>query len=156
MNMMKSAAALRDQGYLNVMASTDPGVVVLVSDDPAIAEKLQPVCDFLDLRTEFVSSGQDLLTLLRAQHPIAVISDIDGEEQDGFHTMKIVADYHRDLPVFMLTNGDPVLMGAADAVQEVCGLTSVAQSSGAPLAAELVPFLFGAGRRAGCMRLVPI
>jgi CheY-like chemotaxis protein len=156
MNMIKSAAALRDQGYLSALASADQGVVVLVSDDPAIAEKLQPVCDFLELRTECVSSGQDLLTMLRSQHPIAVISDIEGEEQDGFHTMKVVADYHRDLPVFMLTDGDPILMGAADAVQEVCGLTSVAQSTGAPLATELVPFLFGAGRRAGCMRLVPI
>lgn len=156
MNMIKSTAALRDQAYLSAMASTDQGVVVLVSDDPAIAEKLQPVCDFLELRTEFVSSGQDLLTMLRSQHPIAVISDIEGEEQDGFHTMKVVADYHRDLPLFMLTDGDPVLMGAADAVQELCGLTWVAQSTGAPLAAELVPFLFGAGRRAGCMRLVPI
>ncbi len=156
MNMMKSTAALRDQGYLSAMASNDQGVVVLVSDDPAIAEKLQPVCDFLELRTQCVSSGQDLLTTLHAQHPIAVIGDIEGEEQDGFHTMKVVADYHRDLPVFMLTDGDPILMGATDAVQEVCGLTSVAQSSGAPLATELVPFLFGAGRRAGCMRLVPI
>jgi CheY-like chemotaxis protein len=154
--MLKSTAALRDQGYLSAMASTDQGVVVLVSDDPAVAEKLQPVCEFLELRAACVSSGQDLLTMLRAQHPIAVISDIEGEEQDGFHAMKIIADYHRDLPVFMLTDGDPILMGAADALQEVCGLTSVVQSSGAPLASELVPFLFGAGRRAGCMRLVPI
>jgi CheY-like chemotaxis protein len=156
MNMIKSAAALRDQGYLSAIASNSQAVVIVVSDNPAVTEKLHPVCAFLELRTECVSSGQDLLTMLRTQHPIAVISDIEGEEQDGFHTMKVVADYHRDLPLFMLTDGDPTLMGAADAVQEICGLTSVAQSSGAPLAAELVPFLFGAGRRAGCMRLVPI
>nr|WP_294577722.1 hypothetical protein [uncultured Rhodopila sp.] len=156
MNMMNSAAALREQGFLSALASACQGVVVLVSDDPAIAAKLEPVCAFLELKTECVSSGQDLLTLLRAQQPIAVISDVEGDEQDGFHTMKVVADYHRDLPVFMLTDGDPILAGATDAMQEVCGLTSVAQSSGAPLAGELVGFLFGAGRRAGCMRLVPI
>nr|WP_294530834.1 hypothetical protein [uncultured Rhodopila sp.] len=154
--MMNSTAALRDQDYLSAMATANQGVVVLISDDPAIAEKLEPVCAFLELRTQYVSSGQDLLTTLRAQQPIAVISDIEGEEQDGFHTMKVVADYHRDLPVFMLTDGDPILAGATDALQEVCGLTSVAQSSGAALAGELVSFLFGAGRRAGCMRLVPI
>jgi CheY-like chemotaxis protein len=103
-----------------------------------------------------VTSGQDLLSILHEQQPIAVISDIDGEQQDGFHTMKVIADYHRDLPVFMLTDGDPILMGATDALQELCGLTSVVQSTGSPLAGDLVPFLFGAGRRAGCMRLVPI
>ncbi len=59
MNMMKSTAALRDQSYLSALPSTDQGVVLLVSDDPDIAEKLQPLCDFLELRTECVSSGQD-------------------------------------------------------------------------------------------------
>jgi CheY-like chemotaxis protein len=156
MNMLKPTAALRDQAFLSTAAESKPGVVMVVSDDPVVAEHLQPVCAFLDLRTECVSSRQDLLTMLRTQQPIAVISDIEGEEQDGFHTMKVVADYHRDLPVFMLTEGDPILMGATDAVQEVCGLTSVVRSTGSQLAGELVSFLFTAGRRAGCMRLVPI
>jgi hypothetical protein len=47
-------------------------------------------------------------------------------------------------------------MGAADAVQEVWGLTQVSQTSAYPLAGQLVSFLFMAGRRAGCMRLVPV
>ena len=156
MNMIKPTAAPRDPGFLSAMDGSKQGVVVLVSDDPVIVEQLEPVCGFLDLRTEWVSSRQDLLTMLRTQQPIAVISDIEGEEQDGFHTMKVVADYQRDLPIFMLTAGDPMLMGATDAVQEVCGLTMVVRSSGVPLAGELVAFLFSAGRRAGCMRLVPI
>jgi CheY-like chemotaxis protein len=156
MNMIKSTAALLDRGFLSAISSPNQGVVVLVSDDPAVTDKLEPVCAFLELRAESVSSGQDLLTTLRMHQPIAVISDIDGEEQDGFHTMKVVADYQRDLPMFMLTAGDPILLGASDAVQQVCGLTSVAHSSGSPLAGELISFLFGAGRRAGCMRLVPI
>ena len=41
-------------------------------------------------------------------------------------------------------------------MQEICGLTTVTRSTGVPLAGELVSFLFSAGRRAGCMRLVPI
>jgi CheY-like chemotaxis protein len=156
MNMIKSISTSLDHGFLSAISSPNQGVVVLVSDDPDVVDKLEPVCAFLELKTEFVSSGQDLLTTLRMHQPIAVISDIDGEEQDGFHTMKVVADYQRELPIFMLTAGDPVLLGASDAVQQVCGLTSVSHSSGAPLAGELISFLFGAGRRAGCMRLVPI
>jgi DNA-binding NtrC family response regulator len=103
-----------------------------------------------------VTSGMDLLSALQQQQPIAAISDLDGEEQDGFHTMKVVADYQRELPMFMLTEGDPILMGATDAMQKVCGLTTITQSTGAPLAGELISFLFSAGRRAGRMRLVPV
>jgi PleD family two-component response regulator len=156
MNMLKSKTARHDQDFLSTMADSRHAVVVVVSDDPSVVEALEPVCAFLELRTACVSSGMDLLAMLQTQQPIAVISDIDGEEQDGFHTMKVVADYQRDLPIFMLTEGDPVLMGASDAVQEVCGLTAVAHSSGVPMAGEMISFLFSAGRRAGCMRLVPI
>jgi hypothetical protein len=56
----------------------------------------------------------------------------------------------------LLTNGDAVLMGAADAVQDIWGLTSVTRTSGFPVAGQLVGFLFNAGRRSGCMRLVPV
>src|SRR3954451_21636429 len=156
MNMIKSSAVLRDQGFLSVMAGARQGVVVVVSDDPALGDRLEPVCTFLELRPECVTSGMDLLDALQQEEPIAVIGDIECEAQDGFHTMKVVADYHRDLPVFMMTEGDPILMGATDASHEICGLTTVTRSTGAPLAGELVSFLFSAGRRAGCIRLVPI
>ncbi len=35
--------------------------------------------------------------------------------------MKQVAHYSRDLPILLLTAGDSVLMGAADAVQDAMG-----------------------------------
>ena len=87
---------------------------------------------------------------------MAIVTDVDGETQDGFHTMKQVARYNHELPILILTHGDSVLMGAADAVQSVWGLTSVTSTSAFPLAGQLVQFLFNAGRRAGCMRLIPI
>ena len=87
---------------------------------------------------------------------MAVITDVDGDDQDGFHVMKTVGRYNRELPVMLLTDGDPVLLGAADAIQDLWGLTSVTRTSGFPVAGQLVAFLFSAGRRAGCMRLVPV
>ena len=156
MYMIKSRPAPTKQESLSATAGSTQGVVIVVSDDPNMIEKLEPVCSFLELRPECVSAGMDLLITLQKQQPIAVISAIETEEQDGFHTMKVVADYHRDLPVFMLTDGDPILMGATDAMQEICGLTSVVNGSRDPLGGQLVPFLFNAGRKAGCMRLVPI
>lgn len=136
--------------------TANQGVVAVVSDNPATIEKLAPVCEFLELRMQVVSSGTDLTQALQEHCPMAVISDVDGRDQDGFHTMKQIARHSRDLPILLLTDGDQMLMGAADAVQDLWGLTSVTRTSGFPPAGQLVAFLFGAGRRSGCMRLVPI
>jgi CheY-like chemotaxis protein len=131
-------------------------VVMIVSDDPATIAHVAPVCDFLDLRVEVVSSRTDLDHALRDYQPMALVTDIDGQEQDGFHTMKQVAHYSRDLPILLLTEGNAVMMGAADAVQNIWGLSTVTSTSAFPVASQLVAFLFNAGRRAGCMRLLPV
>ena len=155
MNMIVPGNLSQDQ-FLGTIAAAMQSVIVLVSDDPVTVEKLAPVCDFLELRMEVVSAEMDLVQVLREHRPMAVISDVEGENQDGFHVMKVIARYNRDLPIMLLTDGDPMLMGAADAMQDLWGLTSVTRTSEFPAAGQLVAFLFHAGRRAGCMRLVPV
>jgi hypothetical protein len=156
MNMMVSETLTREQDFAGSVPATKPGVVAIYSDNIEIIAAMNPVCEFLDLRLEVVSAGTDLTTVLRTERPLAVISDVDGVDHDGFHVMKMVARYNLDLPLMLLTGGDQAMMGAADAVQELWGLTQVTQTSGFPLAGQLVNFLFSAGRRAGCMRLVPV
>jgi CheY-like chemotaxis protein len=156
MNMIATDTLSRDYDFPGSVAATKQGIVALFSDDPATIANLEPVCDFLDLRLEVISAGTDLLSVLRSQRPMAMISDIDGEDHDGFHVMKVVARYNPDLPILLLTGGDAALMGAADAVQDIWGLTSVTRTSAFTLAGQLVGFLFSAGRKAGCMRLVQV
>ncbi len=156
MNMIAPRTLSQDRDFPGTVAAVQQGIVVVVSDTPSTIENLAPVCEFLALRMEVVSTAADLIRALREYRPMAVIADVDGEEQDGFHALKVIARYSRDLPVMLLTGGDPVLMGAADAVQELWGLKSVTRTSGFPVAGQIVGFLFGAGRRAGCMRLVPV
>jgi CheY-like chemotaxis protein len=156
MNMIAPYALTRDYEFPGTTVTQNQGVVAIVSDDPGTIANLQPVCEFLDIKMEIVSTGTDLANVLREHRPMAVISDIECNDHDGFHVMKEIARYSRDLPILLLTGGDPVLMGAADAVQDLCGLTSVTPTSQFPMAGQLVGFLFGAGRRAGCMRLVPV
>jgi len=164
MNMIASQVLSFDRAFRVSLAAAGPGtssaprqgVVAVVSDDPATIEHLSPVCEFLDLKIEVVSSGTDLDHVLRESHPMAIVTDVEGQGQDGFHTMKQVAGYSRDLPILLLTEGDAVMMGAADAVQNVWGLTAVTSTSAFPMAGQLVAFLFNAGRRAGCMRLLPV
>ncbi len=156
MTMIASRPLSLDHTFPGTAATVKQGVVAIVSDNPQTIEQLSPVCEFLDLRIEVVPTGVDLEQILMEHRPMAVVSDVEGNEQDGFHTMKMVARYSRDLPILLLTAGDSVLMGAADAVQGLWGLTSVSSTSGFPMAGQLVQFLFSAGRRAGCMRLIPI
>ena len=156
MNMITPAHLSSETDFPGSMASVRQGVVAVVSDDPMTIGNLAPVCEFLDLRMEIVSAGVDLNQVLHVHQPMAVITDVEGKEQDGFHIMKVIARHNRELPVMLLTNGDAGLMGAADALQDLLGLTSVTRTSAFPLAGQIVGFLFSAGRRAGCMRLVPI
>jgi PleD family two-component response regulator len=156
MNMIVSRTLFQDREFPGTLTGAKQGVVVVVSDDATTIEKLVPVCDFLDLRMEVVLADMDIDHVLREQRPMAVIADVECSNQDGFHTMRQVARHDRDLPILLLTEGDAAMMGAADAVQELLGLTSVTNTSGFPVAGQLVAFLFAAGRRAGCMRLVPV
>ncbi len=156
MNMLAPITLPQDDDFLGAMATPQQGVVIVVSDNPATIDRLAPVCAFLELQMTVVSAGTDLTDAMREHAPMAIITDVEGGEQDGFHIMKLVARHNRNLPIMLLTDGDAVLMGAADAIQDLWGLTSVTRTSGFPVAGQLVAFLFSAGRRAGCMRLVPV
>jgi hypothetical protein len=156
MNMMTSIHVSRDYGLQGTRPASRQALVVVVSDSPRTVQQLEAVCGFFDLAVEVVQGDIDLMPVLMENRPMAVIADAEGEQQDGFHTMKVIAMYDRDLPIMLLTGGDPVLMGAADAVEDLWKLTDVSQSTGAHLAGQLADFLFAAGRRAGCLRLVPI
>ena len=154
--MIAHQTVSQDRRFPGSVAAANQGVVAIVTDSKACVENLAPVFDFLELRMEVVSTSAELVQVLQDINPMAVITDVEGENQDGFHTMKLVARYNTDLHIMLLTDGDPVLMGAADAVQDLWGLTSVTRTSGFPVAGQLVAFLFSAGRKAGSMRLVPI
>lgn len=156
MNMFAPLTLSRHVGNAEAMTSMKQSIVVVVSDDHNTIGQLAPVCDFLDLRMEVVSGGSDLADTLTGYRPMAVISDIEGADQDGFHTMRVVAKHDRNLPMLLLTAGDPVLMGAVDAMQDICGLTVVTPTSEFALAGQLIAFLFNAGRQAGCLRLVAV
>jgi hypothetical protein len=66
----------------------------------------------------------------------------------------MVADYDPTLPCLLLTGGDPRLAGAADAVEELWGLTQVHKLHDLSNLADIVEFLFHAGRMGECMRLL--
>lgn len=128
--------------------------VLVVRDRGKNSDFLDAVCEFLDISVEHVTTGDDVERMLLGLRPMAVIADLDSEVADGFHVMKMAAEYDRGLPVLLLTSNDPALLGAVDAVQEVWGLRRVATCTGKDGIGELVDFICHAARDAGRSRLM--
>ena len=130
-------------------------IIAVVEDGVRISQELWAICEFLDIEVVRVPGYSDLDATLRAHVPMAVVCELDGARQDGCHVMKTVAGYDPSLPVLILTGSDPTLIGAADAVEEIWRLREVTKAEVLPSIAGLVDFLFHAGRKGGCLRLMP-
>ncbi len=130
-------------------------VVVVVSDNPEVASVLENLCDFLGFGIELLSTDMDVSPFLERHQPMAVVAELDGRGQDGCHVMMQVADHDPGLPILMLTGHDLGLAGAVDAVEEMWNLTCVTKSAAVPEIGQLVEFLFHAGRRGDCVRMMP-
>ena len=81
--------------------------VLIIRDHEQDNDHLLSVCEFLDIGVEHAATEDDLRTMLPVLRPMAVIADLDGEVQDGFHVMKMAAEYDRALPILLLTGNDP-------------------------------------------------
>jgi hypothetical protein len=145
-----------DRAGVSTWAPVREATVVVVEDAPLWSQSIEELCAFLEVRLARVSAEDDLASVLRDRRPMAVLANMDGPAQDGGYVMKLVAAHDPELPMMMLTGGDAVLAGAADAVEEVWGLTSVVQRDTLPGPGEMVEFLFRAGQRGRCLGLVPV
>ncbi len=130
--------------------------VLVVRDDAMEGALLPMICDFLDLRVEHIGGDEDLNPILRINPPLAVVATLDGTSQDGCHILKVVAGIDRDLPVLILTDGNPAFLGAVDAVIEAWGLTRVVTVAAPAEIGTLVDFLCHAARDAGLSRMVRV
>jgi hypothetical protein len=138
-----------------VIPARRQAVVAVVEDGIEIAQELWRICEFLDIAVMRVPGHGDLSSVLQTNAPMAVVCELDGSGQDGCHIMKTVANHDSSLPVMILTGDDPALIGAADAVEEIWRLTEVTKLESLPGMAGLVDFLFHAGRKGNCLRLLP-
>jgi hypothetical protein len=129
-------------------------VLLVVEDDESTSAALQPICEFLDVAIERIPSEVDLGDVLREFRPMGVIAGLDCRSQDGCHVMITVADYDRTLPILLLVGRESWLAGAVDAVEEVWQLEYVTQSPGLPSVGQIVDFIFKAGRKGRCPRMM--
>lgn len=123
--------------------------ILVVEDGTGLGTAIRELCESLGIGVECPPSAEGFLRQLREQNPIAVLAELDGSEQDGCYVMMRVAEYDRSLPILLLTGADPALAGAAEAVEELWGLSAVQIRCSLPGAGELAEFLCCATRRDG-------
>ena len=131
-------------------------ILLLVADDDSILEVLQPICDFLDIAVERIPSEHDLTDALTECRPMGVVTELDCRGQDGYNVMITVAKHDCNLPILLITGDEPALVGAVDAIEELFHLGSLARSATLPGVGDLVNFIFTAGRRGRCIRMMPV
>jgi CheY-like chemotaxis protein len=131
-------------------------VILIVEDKPVWSEAVSELCAFLEVHVERVATDADLKLLLRERRPMAVLTTMEGQDQDGCHVLKRVGQHDPELAVMILTGDDPVLIGAAEAVRQVWGLTRASIVSDIPTPGEIMEFLFSAGQSGRCLGLMPV
>jgi CheY-like chemotaxis protein len=155
---MSGRTALAGEGH-NVRADDAARrmpLVLVLEDGQSLSDSLRELCGFLAVSVERIDSTENLLPFLRSGRPMAVVAAMAAEGQDGANVLKTVALHDASLPVLMMTDGNPALAGAADAVTELWGLTEVVQAAEFLSPGALVQFLCRAGLRGNCLALLPI
>lgn len=135
---------------------TREALILVIEDDFDLSDAFRGICECLEVAVERIPTRDDLAAALQRHRPMAVLAAMDAAGQDGCHVLMTVATHDRDLPVLLIAGDDPALLGAIDAVEEVWRLTSVIKWRRLHGVGAVVDFLFRAGRKGDCMRLMPV
>jgi hypothetical protein len=159
MTYMDKALSSRITPHHNVNATDEESrepLVVVVEDGIGLSRSFRMICECLGIAVERMPSKDDLGVLLRNRRPMAVIAEMDALGQDGCHVLMTIAAHDRSLPALLITGPDPTLLGAVDAVEELWELSSVEKWQELPGVGAMVDFLFRAGRKGSCIRLMSV
>jgi hypothetical protein len=152
---LSSRVAAQDNGAGTGQESREP-LVVVIEDGIGLSGAFQMICECLNVAVERMPSRDDLAPLLHDRRPMAVVAEMDSTGQDGCHVLMTIAAHDRSLPVLLVTGPEPALLGAVDAVEEIWQLTSVEKWPEVLGVGAIVDFLFRAGRKGRCMRLMSV
>jgi CheY-like chemotaxis protein len=130
--------------------------VLIIDDGEFLFEAFRNICECLGVSVQRMPSRDDLGAALRTRRPMAVVAEVDVAGQDGCHVLMAIAQHDSELPVLLLTGEDPAMIGAVDAVEEIWQLASVTKWQRLLGIGAVIDFLFQAGRKAGCMRLMSV
>ncbi|MEJ2199719.1 MAG: ATP-binding protein [Desulfuromonadaceae bacterium] len=97
-------------------SGTNGNLIIIVEDSPTQAQQLQYLLQENNYQVQVARNGAEALSLLKNQHPLAVLSDIVMPEMDGYELCRRIKQnpQQQDIPIILLTSlSDPedVIMG---------------------------------------------
>jgi hypothetical protein len=143
--------------HLNGPAQESEQQHILVLGNPeALSPLLVAVCQALDIVLVPLRALHDLPLQLHQQQPIAVIGTALGDEAECCGVLRTIAAHDQDMPVMLMTQDEPAVLGAIDVAEQLWGLTAVSLVSPAQDPQEMVGFLFHATRWRNTGRFMPV
>lgn len=131
-------------------------VVLIVGDSDRLLPSLGPYCDFFRVRMLTAAADEDLPLVLRAERPIAVVGEIDGDVEEGCVLLTAVASYDPTLPLLMILRAGGRMMAAMETARQALRIRHLLTSTSLPMQGDLVSFLATAIMRSGRANFMPV
>jgi hypothetical protein len=138
------------------MSERDMRSVIVLTESGLASAALRRMASALDIELVTVRSFHDLPFQLHHHRPIGVVLELSPVGQACRSALRSVAAYDPDMHVLMVSGDDPAVLGAIDVAEQLWGLSALHRLTGAPEPADLIGFLFEAGRRSGLGCLMPV
>lgn len=137
------------------MTEQDMECVIVVTDHGQAAPALRQMVSALNMELITVRSFHELPFKLHHHRPIAVVLELSPLGNACRSALRSVASYDQDMHVLLVSGDDPDVLGEIDVTETLWGLTAVQRLMEEPKAADLIGFMFQAGRRKGVGQLMP-
>jgi hypothetical protein len=134
----------------------DTPVLLVIEERPGLADSIAELCAFLNIRVIATAPGVALAVALRKTAPIAVLAESDIDGLRLCNTLKTIASYDPALPILVLTDANPAILGTLDGAEYLWSLTNVIRVTGAQYPRAVMEFLAAAGRRCDGARLIAV
>ncbi|HTW29980.1 MAG TPA: hypothetical protein VME92_22845 [Acetobacteraceae bacterium] len=139
------------------MAMPTPEFTVIVAERTRrLSRSVAPLLGSLGIELRSVCPGEPLRDALREVRPMAVLSRVDDQAEDGRGVMATVAAHDPSLPVLLVAGRDPDIQATIADTERRLGLSQLHRFAWQPGMGDFLEFLFRAGMRNGHGRLMPV
>ncbi len=134
----------------------EPQRILVLGRTEALSPLLVAVCEQLDIALVPLRAQHELPMRLHQLRPIAVIGAALDVAADCCGLLRTIAAHDQDMPVLMVTQDEPSVLGAIDVAEQLWGLTAVSLVSAVQAPQDVVGFVFRATRWRDTGRLMPV
>lgn len=137
------------------MSERDTKAVIVMTDSGQASITLCKMASALGIEVITVRSFHELPFRLHHHRPIGVMLELNPLGHSFRSALRSISAYDPDMDVLMVSGDDPVVLGAIDVSENLWGLGALHRLALEPGPADIIAFLFQAGRRNGVGNLMP-